>query len=130
MDRVDWTRLEHEDPLAFAYVADVSLEVENATAAVSPTLSHGVLREVLDRKPEWLRPAWLKSDWPIHFVDSTTELLQFGLTTAKALLAVGAKVPDGSSIDMERAHYRIFPDSSSRKRERGAIRVFPRLRNY
>lgn len=113
VERVGRDRLEHEDPLVFAYIANVSLEVESAVVALCPTLPREAMRNALGSKHDWLRQRFLKPGWP----DSEDDLLLSGLTAAKATLAAGAKVADGSFIEMQDGFWRMFPEVFDAGRE-------------
>jgi hypothetical protein len=98
--------------LAFGYAAQIGLSVEQWCAKVSPDLSFGDLERALTKEPDWLgwRKEWLKTGWPQHKPAANDQLEVFGLTRAKAFLAVGSTIPDGTADEMTRALARMFPE--------------------
>ncbi len=105
--------------LAFVYAAQIGLSVEQWCAKVNPDLSFRDLERALAKEPDWLgwRKEWLKTGWPQHKPAATDQLELFGLTRAKALLAVGATVPDGTADEMTKALARMFPDLAEPQRD-------------
>ncbi len=101
--------------LAFVYTATVGLQVEESCVNVNPTLSLRDLRQILTNRPAWLngRPKWLKTAWPNKQVESRRDLELYALTASKALLAVGAQIPDGTRVEMLRAMADLFPKAES-----------------
>lgn len=98
--------------LAFVYAAEISLSVEQWCAKVNPNLSFDDIERALTKEPDWLgrRKEWLKTGWPQQKPTTTDQLEVFGLTRAKALLAVGSTIPDGTADEMTRALARMFPE--------------------
>ena len=109
LERPDSSRL-----LAFAYTAIVSLRVEESCVDINPSLSLEELK-VLTIRPDWLdrRPDWLKAEWPSKPVQQVDDLVEYGLTASKALLAVGAKIADGDRNQMLRGVADLFPECQS-----------------
>ncbi len=107
----EFARPDSNKTIAFVYAARISLSVEEWCAKVNPDLSLGDLGHALIKEPEWLgqRKEWLKTAWPQHKASATDQLEVFGLTAAKALLAVGSRIPDGTANEMTRAMELMFP---------------------
>ncbi len=112
--------------LAFVYAAEISLSVEQWCAKLNPDLSFGDLERALTKEPDWLgnRKDWLKTGWPQHKPATTDQLEFFGLTRAKALLAVGSKIPDGTADEMTRPLVRMFPEIAEEPRNETAYEAW------
>ena len=98
--------------LAFVYAAQIGLSVEQWCAKLNPDLSFGDLERALTKEPDWLgwRKEWLKTGWPQHKPAAIDQLEVFGLTRAKALLAISSTIPDGTADEMTRALAGMFPE--------------------
>jgi hypothetical protein len=107
----EFARPDSKRTLAFVYAARISLSVEEWCAKVNPDLSFGDLAHLLTKEPDWLnqRKEWLKTGWPQHKATATDQLEVFGLTAAKALLAIGSRIPDGTADEMTKAMELTFP---------------------
>ncbi len=117
MRRAGWefARPDSQRVLAFVYSAVISLEVEESCASINPALSVEDLAAVLTRRPDWLtqRPEYLRTGWPSTPVRCRSDLEQYALAASKARLAFGARVPDGSHIEMVEAFASLFPQVTS-----------------
>jgi hypothetical protein len=107
----EFARPDSNRTLAFVYAARISLSVEEWCAKVNPDLSFRDLGDALTKEPDWLgqRKERLKTGWPQHKATATDHLEVFGLTAAKALLAVGSRIPDGTAVEMTKALELMFP---------------------
>jgi hypothetical protein len=109
----EFARSDSNRTLAFVYAARISLSVEEWCAKVNPDLSLGDLGGALTKKPDFLAyrkgKEWLKTEWPQHKATTTHQLEVFGLTAAKALLAVGSRIADGTADEMIKAMELMFP---------------------
>lgn len=114
----DFARSDSDRVLAFVYTATVSLRVEESCVSINPDLSLNELEQVLTRAPAWVagRPDWLKTDWPRQKIDCRSDLELYGLTSAKALLAVGSRISDGTANKMANAFAGLFPQVSNKFR--------------
>ncbi len=115
----EFARPDSTKTLTFVYAAQISLSVEGTCAKVNPNLSLGDLERALTKKPDWLgkRKEWLKTPWPEYKAAATEQLEMFGLTAAKALLAVGARIPDGTADEMTEAMHSMFPQLAAEAQE-------------
>ncbi len=111
----EFARPDSNRVLAFVYTATVSLRVEESCVSINPVLSVEDLERVLTRAPAWIgrRREWLKEEWPSKKIQRRSDLEQYGLTASKALLAVGARIPDGKQIEMLDALTSLFPKINS-----------------
>lgn len=111
----EFARPDSQRVLAFVYAATVSLRVEESCVSINPFVSIKDLERVLTRAPDWVegRREWLKEEWPSKQVQRLSDLEQYGLTASKALLAFGAKIPDGNQKEMRDALASLFPEITS-----------------
>jgi len=109
----------HDKPLAFIFFAEVGASVTRAYYSLNPELSFDVLKSVLAPKPTWLgsRPL-LKRVWPTNKPISDNELVDRALLSCKAMLALGAQIPDGSFDEMQLFFDKLFP-TVAQERMRG-----------
>ena len=108
----EFARPDSKRLLAFVYTATVSLRVEQSCVRINPSLRVEELEQVLMRAPAWAgkRPEWLKTEWPRRQVQRSSDLEYYGLTASKALLAAGAKIPDGNYVEMLDRFWTLFPE--------------------
>jgi hypothetical protein len=108
--RAGWTRGQGRDPLCFIFCSDVSTIPEDIACGFDPSLSAETLSELLVPQPAWLRSDWLRTTWPRTQPAGECDLLYLVLLRAKATLAVGAAVPDGSASEMNEQFRELFPE--------------------
>jgi hypothetical protein len=109
----------HDKPLAFIFFAEVGTSVERSAYRLNPDLPVALLKSVLDPEPTWLgsRPL-LKQGWPANEPTSHDDLIDRALLSCKAMLALGAQIPDGSFDEMQFIFDELFP-SVAQERIRG-----------
>jgi len=79
---------------------------------LNPSLPESGLRHALTREPDWIdgRKKWLRTGWPQHKATTKADFELFALVRAKAHLAVGSKIPDGSASEMSEVLGRLLPE--------------------
>ena len=91
---------------AFIYVAEVGITVENAEFGFNPALQPAQLASIVVRAPFWLRgkQELLRGGWP-----HSTDLTLLALMSCKTMLALGARIPDGTVDEMQQQFELLFP---------------------
>ncbi|HEY3940186.1 MAG TPA: hypothetical protein VGL97_22355 [Bryobacteraceae bacterium] len=113
---MNWTDLvlelgRHEKPLAFIFAAEVSSFVEKSEYGLNADLSFDRLKDVLAPEPKWLgRRNLLKDAWPDDEATCDDELINLALLSCKAMLGLGARIPDGPFTDMQQRFDELFPE--------------------
>ena len=110
----------HDKPLAFIFFAEVGASVKRSSCSLNPDLPFNLLKNVIAPKPNWLgsRPL-LKQEWPANEPTSHDDLIDRALLSCKAMLALGAQIPDGSFDEMQLIFDELFPSvAQERMRDR------------
>jgi hypothetical protein len=122
---MDWTHLisrlgRHNQTLAFIYAAEVGVTVEHSAFALNRGLSLMDLKSVLCPEPGWLRAiqGLLSNGWPQMPVTSADQLVYLALLSCKAMLGVGAIIPDGPPDEMQHQFFELFPGIAEARKNR------------
>jgi hypothetical protein len=121
---VDWASLRarvgrRNEEIAFIYVAEVGLFVEHVAYGLNPGLPQSVLESVLLPEPIWLggRHLCLREAWPKVSEKSERALVRLALLSCKAMLGLGAAVPDGRLDEMKLGFDALFPAFAEARRK-------------
>jgi hypothetical protein len=99
-----------KEPLAFIFFAEVGASVQRSAYSLNPDLPFNLLKSVLAPKPTWLVfRTLLKQEWPASEPTSDDDLIDRALLSCKAMLALGAQIPDGSFDEMQLSFDELFP---------------------
>ena len=114
----------HKESLAFIFFAEVGVSVEHSAYGLNPDVPFDFLKSVLAPRPPWLGSrTLLKEEWPTSEPASHDDLIDRALLSCKAMLALGAQIPDGSFAEMQVGFDELFPNIAL-ERSKGTPEIF------
>jgi hypothetical protein len=127
-----WTELMHRNivgagtdrQFSFIYVADVSLEIENALFGFDPSLSKDQLTSTLKPGSQDFSPPWLQANWPPPEARFNVEPLALALWRIKAALGIRNETQGKSLKEIEAAPLTVLSGLEGDLRNAQAYRSF------